>query len=125
EGFCHLTYDDWLANGSDVWVARLGAPIELRTRESISRGVGVASQGTRSYVFCDLRPHIISLGNNGGLRTGGTYGTSAEDVKEIFALAAAQPSGRRRLLIYAHGGLTAEDSAIQKVADLRSTLLES
>jgi C1A family cysteine protease len=25
EGFCHLGYGDWLANGSDVWVARLRA----------------------------------------------------------------------------------------------------
>jgi hypothetical protein len=83
-GFCQVTYDDWLANGSDVWVARLGAPIELLDRESVSRGVGVASQGTRGYVFCDLRPHIVSLGNNGMLRTDGTYGTSAADVAEIF-----------------------------------------
>lgn len=125
QGFCQITYDDWLANGSDVWVARLGAPIELRERESVSRGVGVAAQGTRSYVFCDLRPHIISLGNNGALRTDGTYGTSQEDVEEIFAHIARQPSGRRRLLIYAHGGLTSEESAIQKVADLRSTLLDA
>ena len=28
-GFAHVTYDDWLANGTDVWVARLGVPIEL------------------------------------------------------------------------------------------------
>ena len=28
-------------------------------------------------------------------------------------------------MLYAHGGLTAEDSAIQKVADLRPTLLEA
>ena len=60
-----ITYDDWLANGTDIWVARLGAPVILRSRESVSRSVGVASQGSRSYVFCDLRPHIISLGNNG------------------------------------------------------------
>ena len=124
-GYCQVTYDDWLANGSDVWVARLGAPIELRARESVSRGVGVASQGTRSYVFCDLRPHIISLGNEGKLRTDGTYGTSEEDVDEIFAHVAKQPSGQRRLLIYAHGGLTAEDAAIQKVADLRTPLLDA
>jgi hypothetical protein len=125
QGFCQVTYDDWLANGSDVWVARLGAPIELRAWESVSRGVGVAAQGTRSYMFCDLRPHIISLGNDGKLRTDGTYGTSPDDVKEIFAHIAEQTSGRRRLLIYAHGGLTAEDSAVQKIADLRSTLLDS
>ena len=124
-GFCQVTYDDWLANGSDVWVARVGAPIELRTRESVSVGIGVASQGTRSYMFCDLRPHIISLGNNGRLRTDGTYGTSEEDVAEIFGHIGKQASGRQRLLLYAHGGLVPEDSAIQKVADLRGPLLDA
>jgi hypothetical protein len=87
--------------------------------------VGVAAQGTRSYVFCDLRPHIVSLGNDGRLRTGGTYGTSQADVAEIFAHVSAQAKERKRLLLYAHGGLTAEDSAIQKVADLRATLLDA
>lgn len=30
-GFGLVTYDDWFENGTDVWVARLGAPIELRS----------------------------------------------------------------------------------------------
>ena len=85
DGFAQISYDDWLANGSDIWVARLGAPVILRAKESVSRAVGVAAQGSRSYVFCDLRPHIISLGNNGALKPDGTYGTSGEDVKEIFS----------------------------------------
>jgi Papain family cysteine protease len=124
-GFGHINYDDWLAHGSDVWVARLGAPIEFRSHRTVSRGVGVASGGSRSYMFCDLRPHIISVGNNGLLRTEGTYGTSAEDVKEIFDHVADQVDSRRHLLIYAHGGLVAEDSAIQKIADLRVPMLEA
>jgi hypothetical protein len=106
-------------------VARLGAPIELRERGSISRGIGVASEGTRAYMFCDLRPHIVSLGNNGALRTDGTYGTSAADVEEIFTHIGKQPAGRQRLVLYAHGGLVPEDSAIQKIADLRTPLLEA
>jgi hypothetical protein len=124
-GFCHLNYDDWLAHGSDVWVARLGAPIEFRSHRSVSRGVGVAAGGSRSYMFCDLRPHIISLGNNGLLRTEGTYGTSADDVKEIFEHVAGQVDTRRHLVLYAHGGLVAEDSAIQKIADIRVPALEA
>lgn len=128
KGFAQITYDDWLANGSDVWVARLGAPIKLRERGSVSRGVGEAAQGTRGYVFCDLRPHIISLGNNGHLRTDGTYGTSGKDVAEIFGRISArmgEPNPPSRLLFYAHGGLVGEESAIQKVADLRGTLLDA
>lgn len=128
KGFGQICYDDWLANGSDVWVARLGAPIVLRATQSVSRGIGVAAQGTRSYMFPDLQPHIISLGNDGRLRPGGTYGTSRDDVADIFrhiATVCSQPKGPKRLLLYAHGGLTAEDSAIQKVADLRSPLLDA
>jgi hypothetical protein len=125
QGFGLVSYDDWLANGSDVWVARLGAPIELRSYDSVSRGVSVASAGSRSYMFSDLRPHIISLGNDGLLRTEGTYGTSTDDVDEIFAHVQEQAATRPHLLLYAHGGLVAEDSAIQKVADLRGPLLEA
>jgi len=124
-GYGHINYDDWLAHGTDVWVARLGAPIEFRSHTSVSRGVGVASGGSRSYMFCDLRPHIISVGNNGLLRTEGTYGTSADDVKEIFHHIGQQVKERQHLLLYAHGGLVAEDSAIQKVADLRAPLLDA
>ena len=106
----------------------------LRVRASSRRSiVGVqsvaaawpASAGSRSYVFCDLRPHIISLGNDGLLRTDGTYGTSSEDVDEIFAHVRKQGARHQHLLLYAHGGLTAEDAAIQKVADLRGPLLEA
>jgi hypothetical protein len=130
DGFAQISYDDWLANGSDIWVARLGAPVVLRAHESVSRTVGVAAQGSRSYVFCDLRPHIISLGNNGQFKTDGTYGTSEDDVKEIFAhissrVEANEPVPIKHLLLYSHGGLTAEDSAIQKVADLRPAMLEA
>jgi len=28
-GFGYVSYDDWLENGTDVWAARLGVPIEL------------------------------------------------------------------------------------------------
>jgi hypothetical protein len=130
DGFAQVSYDDWLANGSDIWVARLAAPVVLRAKESVSRSVGVASQGSRSYVFCDLRPHIVSLGNNGVLKTDGTYGTSDEDVKEIFSQLSNRIDGNqstpiKHLLLYGHGGLTAEDSAIQKVADLRPALLQA
>ena len=124
-GFARLTYDDWLAHGTDVWVARLGAPIEFHDHVTVSRGVATTAGGSRSYMFCDLRPHIISLGNNGLLRTDGTYGTSADDVKEIFHHVAGQVQDRRHLLLYAHGGLVGEDSAVQKVADLRAPLLDA
>ena len=48
DGFAQISYDDWLANGTDVWVARLGAPIDPARARSVSRSVGVASREARA-----------------------------------------------------------------------------
>ena len=130
EGFGHISYDDWLANATDTWVARLGAPIVLLDPHTTAAAVRGTARGSQSYVFSDLRPHIISLGNDGQPRADGTYGTSATDIETIFdtdfsTITAGWPKkfGKRRLLLYAHGGLVSEDSAIQMVADDRETLV--
>jgi hypothetical protein len=126
EGLGHLSYDDWLANGTDMWVARLGAPVVLHSGTATAIGIASAARGSRSYVFCDLRPHIISTGNDGLLRTDGTYGTSEEDVTAIFEKdipAITKGWGQRRLVLYVHGGLVPEDSVTQRLADYRAVLL--
>lgn len=128
DGFGQVTYDDWLENGTDIWVARLGAPVKLITADASATGYTAAARDSRSYVFCDLRPHIISVGNDGELRTDGTYGTSAEDVRTIVEQdfpALTEKWKTRRLLLYAHGGLVAEDAAIQRIADYRAAFLDS
>jgi hypothetical protein len=130
KGFGHVTYDDWLANGTDTWVARLGAPVVIVSPQTTAAAVRGSAKGSQSYVFSDLRPHIISLGNDGQPRTDGTYGTSAKDIEGIFDTDFVTITkdwktkfGKRRLLIYAHGGLVSEDAAIQMVADDREALL--
>lgn len=127
EGFGHVSYDDWLANGTDVWVARLGAPIVLDRPTSIAATNAAVAKQSEAYAFCDLRPHIISLGNDGELNPAGTYATSEEDVKNIitdsFPTAAADWK-KKRLLLYAHGGLVGEAGAVQRVADYRPALLD-
>lgn len=84
EGFALITYDDWLSNGTDVWVGRLGAPVKLKTAQAVAISHSAAANKSEAYTFFDLRPHIISIGNNGSLRTGGNYGTSASEVKTII-----------------------------------------
>lgn len=128
EGFALITYDDWLSHGTDVWVARLGAPVILKTAEAIAISQSGAANKSEAYTFFDLRPHIISIGNEGSLRTGGNYGTSASDVKSIltqYLPSLTKNWSKKRLLLYAHGGLTSEDSAIQHVADYRAALLKN
>ncbi len=128
DGYGHVSYDDWLANGTDVWVARLGAPVLLRTPEATAKGNSVAAGRTVGYTSADLRPHIISLANDGRLDIGGTYGKTVEAVKAIFSddiPRITRSWKKRRILLYAHGGLVDEGSAVQRVADSRSTLLDS
>src|SRR6185295_5169982 len=84
EGFGRISYDDWLANATDTWVARLGAPVVLLDPHTTAAAVRGTARGSQSYVFSDLRPHIVSLGNDGQPRADGTYGTTAKDIETIF-----------------------------------------
>lgn len=128
-GFARISYDDWLANGSDVWVARLGAPIELVRGASTATAHAASSGLSIAYSYHDLRPHIISIGNDGALKASGNYGTSAHEVEQLFKTeipGAIGPKGAakyRHLLLYAHGGLVGEDIAVQRLADYRAAML--
>lgn len=125
-GCGRISYDDWLENGTDAWVARLGAPIELAEAKSGAALHGAGSRGSRAYAGADLRPHIVSIGNDGLLSAKGQYGTSPADVREIFeqdfdAITAGWP--KKRLLLYAHGGLVGEEEAVARLARERPRLL--
>ena len=127
-GFAHLTYDDWLANGTDVWVARLGVPVHLGTAQGVAAARWNGAVRTNSYGFADLRPHVLSIGNDGALRTTGTFGNDEETVRHLLLEdfpAITKNWKRKRLLIYAHGGLVGEDGALQRVAEYRAELLQN
>ena len=127
-GFARVSYDDWLANGSDVWVARLGAPVVLRLNESTAIAHSASAGRSAAYSYRDLRPHIVSLGNDGALRPGGDYGTSQAELRQIFDIDMPQAMANwpeKHVLLYAHGGLVDERSAIQRMAEYRSAMLAS
>ncbi|HEY7767544.1 C1 family peptidase [Longimicrobium sp.] len=128
QGFGHVSYDDWLQNGTDVWVARLGAPVRLGMARSTSPAFSDASQASRAYVYDDLRPHVVSLGNDGRLRPGGMYGTTEAEVARIVSHDIPRITrkwAKKRVMLYAHGGLVPEESALQRIADYRSRFLEA
>lgn len=125
-GFGLLSYDDWLVNGTDVWVARLGAPVTLRRAESTAAVHTTAAAQSASYSYADLRPHIISVGNNGVLKAGGDYGSSTEELQRVFDEDIPRVTGGwavPRILLYAHGGLVGEKAAVQRLAEYRPSLL--
>jgi hypothetical protein len=127
-GFARIGYDDWLRHGNDVWVARLGAPVNLQDENSTAAMRAAAPRAYEGYTFCALRPHIISIGNDGLLRESGTFATGPEQVKEIIGKTLIERTkkwGKRSVLLYAHGGLVDENSAVQRVADYRQPLLDA
>jgi papain like protease len=129
-GFCKISYDDWLENGLDVWVARLAVPVVLEDSASTAILQAATTLSASSDSHHELRPHIISVGNDGLLRNTGPFATNEKEVESIFAndvratLKSWTP-GARRILLYAHGGLVGEPAAIQRVAEYRSTLLQN
>ncbi|WP_435609938.1 C1 family peptidase [Pseudomonas knackmussii] len=128
QGFGHLSYDDWLANGSDTWVARLGAPIRSTL---VAKQTNSAAGGSASFsmeTLRDVRPHVISLGNNGLLDPQGDIGTTADGVNEIFTVdfpRLTQGWKKKRIVVYAHGGLVGQGSAIETVSGYRQALLDA
>lgn len=128
DGFCHIGYQDWLANGTDVWVARLGAPIDMP--DPLRSGVTQTFRIVRSnaYQYSDIRPHVISIKNDGQLDTRGDIATSAGMVKEILQEdfpRITQGWKKKRLVLYAHGGLVSQNGALQRVSDYRQRMLDA
>jgi hypothetical protein len=127
EGFCRISYEDWLKNGSDIWVARLGVPITALARTASVSSSYTASSRARAFASDELRPHVVSIGNSGQLSSSGNIGTSAQDVRRILREDFSRITAnwkKRRLVLYAHGGLVGEDGATQRVAEYRATMLE-
>lgn len=127
-GFGHITYDDWLANGTDTWVARLGAPIELSRAAGKSGSQSALAAATGSVSLSEIRPHVISIGNDGTLNPRGDIGTTPETVREILENDFPRITAgwkKKRLVLYAHGGLVSQGDALQLVSDYRKAMLDA
>lgn len=127
-GFGHVTYEDWLQNGTDAWVARLAVAVELPTRRANQSAVFAGTVRAQAYSYTDLRPHVISVGNDGRLDPAGNIGTTPELVQEIVQNDIPRITNgwkKKRIVLYAHGGLVSEDSALQRVADYRKPMLDA
>lgn len=127
KGIGWISYDEWLERGTDVWVARLAVPVHLQRAQSAAVSNSSIGRQSVGYSQADLRPHIVSLGNDGCLRDSGRFGTTADDVRNIIRQDMRETTRgwkKKRILLYAHGGLVPEDSAIQRVADYREAMLK-
>jgi hypothetical protein len=127
-GYALLTYDDWIDNAMDCWVAQLGVVTSeheelsrtpsLRT-EAVGRGIGhVVLSGSTVLRNREIAPFIINMGNNGKLSNSGQFRTTPDDVRAIVDVHLKQARARWKrknqpidVCLYAHGGLVGEEQA--------------
>jgi hypothetical protein len=129
-GYGLLTYDDWLRNAMDCWVAQLG--VVTRDHTEISRSITLRTdKGGRVALAAsevlrnrELSPFIVNMGNNGALSNSGVFRTQPDDVRALVDVHLAEARKRWGLAdgvvdvcIYAHGGLVGEDKAARIAAE--------
>ncbi len=139
-GFAVLGYADWVDNGLDAWVTALGVPVNLPSqacayfrRESSSQKLA-GTDGTLRFGSEDPlahRPdvwqterayrHTLVTGNDGAICNRLPEVADASDAalhicRELPAdWFAARTEARKHLVIYAHGGLNAEEDSIKRI----------
>jgi hypothetical protein len=127
-GFGRIAYTDWLRNGTDVWVARLGVPLALEaTVGATSTSTFSIARTTPEVENTELRPHIVSLGNNGRLKSTGPFGNTIADLERVMRedlprITRGWPSVR--VMVFAHGGLNDEATAIERAKQYRELFLK-
>ena len=127
-GFGKISYVDWLRNGTDAWVGRLGVPLNMdRAAISASAQLSGSRAGAMDEVDAhQLRPHVLSLGDDGQFDQHGRFGNSLADAAHILGedfdrITSGWPT--RRLMLYAHGGLHSEADAIEHIRHFREVFL--
>ncbi|WP_367847359.1 peptidase C1 [Rhodoferax sp. WC2427] len=127
-GFAVLGYADWLANGMDAWVVALGVPGVVEGRISVTASDGAHARAgavnTGLWWSADQAyQHSVVLGDDGRvghyLTEDALSRTLAHQVCELpnawFRDPAHGPlDGKKRIVIYAHGGLNSEADAIKR-----------
>jgi len=123
-GLATLTYEDWIENAMDCWVAQLGVVTGEHRRVASSsapaRGrKGRALSSEPVLARHQLAPYVIDMENNGQLSGSGAFRTGEDDVRALvtdyldaaradWGVKAGEPLD---LCLYAHGGLVGEGDA--------------
>lgn len=136
-GYALLTYDDWLRNAMDCWVAQLG--VVTRDHTEISRAISLRTDNLGRVALAasevlrnrEISPFVINMGNNGVLSNSGVFRTQPDDVRALVDVQLAEARKRWGLqdgvvdvCIYAHGGLVSEARAAEIAAEWIPMLYE-
>ncbi|HVI57355.1 MAG TPA: N-acetylmuramidase domain-containing protein [Luteimonas sp.] len=125
-GFAVLPYADWLDNAMDCWVVQLGVVTAEHEAVSNAPSLRTDARTGRAVVSSDptlgdheIAPFVVDMENEGRLSARGRFRTQADDLRALvqqhlplarkaWGLDAQAPID---VAIYAHGGLTDEDTA--------------
>jgi hypothetical protein len=123
-GFATLPYEDWLDSAYDAWVTRPGVPktpfASGRTRTAVGTGGELVTAPAPDLKR--LANYVVNLGNQGLLSTNGSFVSTPAQIDRAFGhlqrwhdqwLAHSGMPRERRVLLYAHGGLNAEDQGLR------------
>ncbi|WP_299296524.1 C1 family peptidase [uncultured Tateyamaria sp.] len=133
-GFALMTYEDWVINGHDAWVAALAAPVRVsnldqvtpaRSRHSLLEKMsltgaqrklelGIDPDAPRPWSEQKAYEHSIVMGNNGKLvRRRVDMKDGPTELRTTIG-GILEASAGRDVVIYAHGGLNSEEVAIKR-----------
>lgn len=136
-GYAILTYEDWLENAMDCWVAQLGVVTREHRAISVSNTLRTDRRGRVELAGGvilrnrEIAPFIVNLGNDGELSRSGEFRTTPDDLRALVDIHLA--AARRRwgleddpidICIYVHGGLVGEKEAAAAAADWIPLLYE-
>ena len=137
KGRAVLPYEDWLDHAMDCWVAQLGVVTELHLTIAQSPTLRLEAgkvqlAGEASLRRREISPFIINMENNGLLSNTGEFRTQESDITALVThhLGTARTAwglGKNDpvdIAIYAHGGLTSEDTAGETAAKWIPALYE-
>ncbi|MEO8418316.1 MAG: peptidoglycan-binding protein [Methylophilaceae bacterium] len=122
-GFAVISYADWLAHAMDAWIAAMGVPgvISGRLTSDSKEKAGAVSAAAHTNWWDEATAyqHSIVLGNNGRVRRfdqldGVTRTLQNQACVMPDSWFRQNPHEKKRLVIYAHGGLNSEEDAIQR-----------
>ena len=136
-GLALLSYQDWTEHAMDCWVAQIG--VMTTQHEELAHATTLREKGKQVVIAAskelrnrEIAPFIVDMENNGRLSKSGDFRTQVSDVKAIADMQI--PEARKRwglkdsepidIAIYAHGGLTGEDTAAETAAKWIPALFE-
>ena len=121
KGYATLPYDDWLENGYDAWVGRPGVRQRgASQRRRVVVPAGTSLIGATGPNLARLKDFVVDVTAGGRLSDKGKVASTPAQIAGIVAAMEAQhdawvataASPKRRVVLYAHGGLVGEEGGV-------------